>query len=454
MLAIVHQINQSRFKAFVMFSREPLATFLSQEFEYYSNTDTTILGTIVLDYHDKDYSCIILSRDEVDKFRAFDLKVSIEKLEDARIWIKQKIAWHTERGIRSVPQGGKVTGVDLFKIVVPDSKMHPYFKRLNEDDNFIPAKKIIFEVSKYFNDIDGNFVEQFQSINGFDSRLWEIYLFCMLTEENFSVKRDNDRPDFIVDKFGVEIAIEAVIVDRKPENPPKYYSDIKDSIPGKIDKENANDMPLRFGSPLFSKLQKKYWDLPHVKGKPIIIAIADFHDDMSMTWSFNAIIDYLYGLKFSFIYSPQEELIISSQKIPPYKKPSGAEVEAGYFSEPETENISAVLFSSTGTLSKFTRLGLQAGFTVEGLRVFRAGLKYRHDPNASKPDFFLYEVDESSTETWAEGVNLFHNPNALIPIDKTLFPSVAHHELVDDRILSVTPEFHPYFSYNHNIISK
>jgi len=50
-------------------------------------------------------------------------------------------------------------------------------------------------------------------------------------------------------------------------------------------------------------------------------------------------------------------------------------------------------------------------------------------------------------------VSIFHNPNALIPLKEELFPSVAHHYFKDKNILSVFPEFFPYFSINQNLIS-
>ncbi|MFA4839875.1 MAG: glycosaminoglycan attachment protein, partial [Candidatus Neomarinimicrobiota bacterium] len=64
--------------------------------------------------------------------------------------------------------------------------------------------------------------------------------------------------------------------------------------------EQENAMPIRFGSPLYSKLQKRYWDLPHVTGHPLVFAIADFHDDQSMLWSSTSLIDYLYGFRYDF----------------------------------------------------------------------------------------------------------------------------------------------------------
>ncbi len=450
----IKQITEARFKAFVMFTREPTVTFFTQELEFYSNDDTTILGTIVLDRVDNDYSCIILCRDEIGKFRAIDVKVDFKSIETAREWLIRKMRWHTGKGIKKFEQGGIIKkGVDIFTPQVLADKMNPYFKRLSEDLHFLPAKKIISELSRYFEDIDNNFVEQFQS-TGFDARLWELYLFCFFTEENFKVKRENERPDFIIDKLMEEIAVEAVIVDRKKENPPKYYTPLKHKLPEEIRQDNINDMPLRFGSPLFSKLEKEYWNLPHVKGKAIILAIADFHDDQSMTWSFNAIMEYLYGFRYQHYHDKQGQLIISPEKINSYTKKSGAKVESGYFFQPKSENISAVLFSSTATISKFSRMGMQAGFGAINHKMYRMGAKYRNDPNASMAENFFYEVNESTQETWGEGVNLYHNPNALIPVNKELFPSIAHHELKDNLIHSSVPDFHPYFSYNQNIVFR
>src|SRR4030042_5017272 len=105
------------------------------------------------------------------------------------------------------------------------------------------------------------------------------------------------------------------------------------------------------------------------------------------------------------------ELVINPIKIEKHVHGS-KEIPSGYFTLPGAENISAVLFSASGYLSKFNRMGVQAGFRKENVRMIRSGTCYRHDLNASKPDLFQYEVDENSTETWGEGLNLYHNPNA------------------------------------------
>jgi hypothetical protein len=59
----------------------------------------------------------------------------------------------------------------------------------------------------------------------------------------------------------------------------------------------------------------------------------------------------------------------------------------------------------------------------------------------------MFEVDERYySETWAEGVSIFHNPNARIALPRELFPSAARHGFENGQIVSVLPEFHPYGS--------
>ncbi|MBI1836463.1 MAG: hypothetical protein HYR91_04270 [Flavobacteriia bacterium] len=428
-----------------MFTKEPRLTGFCKELEYYSNDNETILATLNEDLFDRDFNCVIFCRDEHWKFRLIDLKINFEKIENARDWIKTEISRHTINKVKTIFQGDLKKGLDLFDLKVSENKIHPFFKRLNEDEHYKPTKKIISEISNFFHDIDGNFIEQFQSLNGFDSRLWELYLFCLFTEMEFQLLRKYERPDFMIRKQYIEIAIEAVIVNRSKD---ASFDNVERFHNIDISKEINNDMPLRFGSSLTAKLNKKYWNLPHVAGKPIIIAIADFYDDYSMTISFNSISDYLYGVKHEHEKDENGELIVTSKQIGKYIKGNGTEIESGFFNLPSSENISGVLFSATATISKFTRMGIQAGFGVKSNKTIRYGACYDQDQNAIDPKLFKYNVEENGTESWREGMNLFHNPNALIPIDPDLFPEIGHFTLIDNLIHSITPDFHPFFSFN------
>ncbi len=53
--------------------------------------------------------------------------------------------------------------IDIFKPVVTTDKLHPFFTRVLNDAVFSSAKEIITKTMPHFKDVDGNFVEQFQT---------------------------------------------------------------------------------------------------------------------------------------------------------------------------------------------------------------------------------------------------------------------------------------------------
>jgi hypothetical protein len=213
-------------------------------------------------------------------------------------------------------------------------------------------------------------------------------------------------------------------------------------------------VPIRFGSALFSKLNRKtpYWELEHVKGHPLIFAVADFHEDQSMTWTSPALIEYLYGVTYDFVFDNKGQLVITPVKIETHEH-EGKTIPSGYFFQPHAENVSAVLFSSLGTISKFNRMGILAGFGLPNQRLYRTGMRHRHVSNAALPQPFFHEVKQGVvTETWSEGLSMFHNPRAERPVAPGMFPGIAHHFFENGQIKSLLPEFHPYTSFTWNMM--
>ena len=447
---VVKSLDVKRFNVLAAQSRSPAAAYTGKELEWYSDEEEIVLGMVLFDIVDNDFAGIILGRDEGERFRAFDVEASIPTLEEARNWVQGGIRWHASTGKQVFPQGDETKGLDLFSPAVPIVKQHPFFLKLAQEDSFIPAKTVINELMPHFKDIDGNFVEQFQS-SGFDARLWELYLNTYFNEEQLFFDREHHAPDFVVQKYGKKVSIEAVIVGRKNENPASLFQvGPKLLHPSEIQEKNKDEMPIKFGSPLFTKLKKKYWKLEHVKGHPLVFAIADFHDDQSMQWSSNALINYLYGVKHEFSHDEDGQLVISALQIETHQMGDKV-IPSGYFFGPDGENVSGVLFSSSGTISKFNRIGRQAGFAPDNIIMYRFGTRHDHDPNASLPKQFAYKVSTESKETWGEGLSMFHNPNAKYPVPEELFPSIAHHYYDDGQIVSHLPEFHPHSSTTINM---
>lgn len=439
-------INKKLFDIFLLFTREPFVQMFTREMEFYSNGNGGLLGLIGLDLTDNDYYGCILSRDKSKQYRAEVIEVGIPTIEEARIWIDEKMS-----NSSIVFHDNKYDFFDLFQDLNNKSQMHPNYVLLKENISLSSAKEVIKEISYHYKDIDGNFIDQFQSINGFDSRVWELYLFCFFREQFFSFKRNFNVPDYLIEKFNNEIAIEAVIISRKTEISKNNFGGNLEEMQKKL----KNEIPLLYSGALYDKMKKRYWKKKHIKNKPFIIAIADFHDTMSMTWTHVALSDYLYGYKHEHSFDVNGKLVVKSIKICDYVKENGTKIPSGFFFLPDSENVSAVIFSSCGTLSKFNRMGKQAGLGDEKVTLIRIGAFYNHDPNADKPNMISYRVKETCFETWSEGVTIFHNPNAKNPLNPDMFDDkVAQCFFVDTFIHSKMPKFFPYNSFTHNLIQK
>ncbi len=441
-------LSKKYFNIIALFTREPFITLYTKELEYYTDGGS-LIGFISLDLIDNNFSAGILSRDQSMQYRAIKVNVDMPTIQAAREWIK-----YSFNNDSITLHDNKNEYFDLFKELPNEKTIHPHFNLLKESDFFSSAKEVIQEVSYHYKDIDGNFIDQFQSLNGFDSRIFELYLFCFFREQLFSFKRDFEAPDFIVNKMNKELAIEAVTISRRTENL-EHVTNYTPKSPTEINSELKNNIPLMFGSALYDKAKKKYWEKEHVKNKPFIIAIADFHDTMSMTWTFNSLVEYLYGYKYDkHEYTDDGKLIIHPVKIDFYEKENGTQIPAGFLLDENNKNISAILFSSTATLSKFNRIGKQAGMGSGNNILMREMIIYNHDPNAVEALFKSYKVDENSNETWSEGVIIYHNPYAINPLDPDLFNNTVAQCFFDIKsklVRSLMPPIFPYTSHTINL---
>lgn len=241
---------------------------------------------------------------------------------------------------------------------------------------------------------------------------------------------------------------------------------------GKPDDENKVPLPenneefrsymrIKFSNALRKKLRKRYWEEPHMKNCPLLLAVADFHFSAriineqnsiappSLIFSKPALEEYLYGGMFETI-TDNNGLV--SNKL--HKFNSIKNYEKAFFDLPDSENISAIIFSNLGTISKFNRMGKVAGFGSKDVKIFQIGEIYNPDPTKTVPIQFTSIVEPSKhCEYWGDGINIYHNPNAKIPLDEEMFPSSLHHHLIDNTLVTTIDEFstHPFWSLNFTI---
>jgi hypothetical protein len=404
------------------------------------------LGTIIRDRTDNDFSGMAFGRDKKRRFRWTSMTDFLPTPERARDALAALIASLLEEPEDFHHQGDEVgEPVDFFTPLHAPESLHPEYMELATKDVFSPARGIIEPMMRWHEDLDGNFVEQFQS-TAFDQRMWELYLFATLTELRFKLDANHAVPDFIGRNLRGDVAIEAVTVgptrrDGQTVPPPPIETEEQRQV-------YLNDfMPIKFGSPLFSKLRKRYWERPQVAGMPLVFAVADFSSPGSMIYSAPALERYLYGYDFTAAYDQHDNLVGQPVKLVQHRWGDKV-IPSGFFDIPEAQHISAVVSTSAGTISKFNRMGLVAGFGSGDVFAIRQGTCVPHDIASTHPLAFRAIVNAPDyLESWSEGLNVYHNPNANIRLSEGLFPTAAHHYCdAEGNRTTHAPNFHPLAS--------
>lgn len=417
--------------------------YVVRELGWFESGEEKVLGMLVFDKSDDDYACYVLGRDAKNRFRTVDLECSIVTEAAATEQLKKLVAHAVTLPAEEFYQGDEVgEPIDFFSAVVPPERQSPSFKLLTSSAGYSPALGLLTEITNYFEDPDGNFVEQFQS-SAFNARLWELYLYALFTEIGYGVKRDHAAPDFHLEGPFGQIFVEATTINPSALPPDAEELESLDYF--------QNYVPIKFGSALYSKLQEKYWELPHVAGHPLVFSIQDFQTVKAMTWSNSALVEYLYGIRQVEHRNQDGTIAIVSEAVTSYEW-KGKRIAAGFFSQPDSENVSAVLANPSGTLSKFNRMGFLAGFGDRRIRMLRKGICYKD--GSLFPQDFVSEVHAADySETWCEGLSVYHNPNATQPLRADVFPCAAHHTSRDGRIVSRRPSFYPIGSITAIITS-
>jgi hypothetical protein len=424
-------ISLLKFNSLAAYVRDPLTFFMVDELEWFEDGNERVLGVLFRDRTDDDFGFVVMGRDRLKRFRAVEtghsfptrkrgrkeLQVALAK---ARNWKTSDFFQHDEVG----------KPIDFFRPVVPNNRLSHVFRELSFTKRH-PASRLIEEMMNWYQDVDGNFVEQFQT-TGTDARIWELYLYATFVELGYAMDERYYAPDFYCRRGSINFFVEATTINPSADGP--IVTDLTQ------EEYLYNYVPIKFGSALFTKLKKEYWNLDHVKGLPFLLAIQDFHAPQSMAWTAYALPEFLYGVRQTIqvnadgtvtgIAEPLDSFNVGKKQVP-----------AGFFHQPGTEHVSAVLANPGGTLAKFDRMAYLAGFGRNVVSITRAGLCHRR---AGELEEFAVKVSSGNyEETWTEGLSVYHNPNAVIPLDPKWIPGAAHHFWTGDDVLSEMPEFHP-----------
>ncbi len=311
--------------------------------------------------------------------------------------------------------------IDLFDPVVPTGRRHRQFEDLRQSDDHKLARKSINMTFNEMGDPNGRFVRDFQG-RGFHSRLFELACFAYLRSAGLNITGRFERPDFIVGTGAAEIAIEATSA-----NPPDAASqdisviNMTELTEAELEEQADVVFTKRVIASLKKKLEHRYHELPHVNGKPLVLMVAPYFEPGSVFYVDESLVDALY---------PTEP---HPSNIP-------------FFCLPESASISAVAYCNTFTVPKFWRLAdhdfLANSCIAErtGMALFEGDTQLKH---------FRYRIGHEATpvETWSEGVTLFFNPVAEIPLPVDALPASSKFLCEGDMVHRRVKGFHPLASF-------
>jgi len=276
---------------------------------------------------------------------------------------------------------------------------------------------------------DRNWVSDCQTTN-FHTRLWEAQLLGSLREQGLLVTQPFDSPDFrIKNRLGGEAWIEAVTAN--PAEPYNHVNAPFAPIPTEKEELFFGETAVRFAKTLGNKLSRQYDKLPHVAGKPFMIALADFQSSGSMMWSRESLIGYLYGegAQVGVVDGRTQAVAMPAKTLlGPTAFP------AGLFADDKHSELSAVIFSNACSIAKFYRVPISGGGAPKGYRYTRMGEFFDRTPGALKGIPFCLDITSDDYrglwpqgyEPWSAELEVFHNPHARYPVPFELLPEATH----------------------------
>lgn len=353
----------------------------------------------------------------------------------------------------------------LFSTNRPMKLLHPSFRALQSSPRNKSTRRLMNDAFNRLVEKDGNFIEQFQT-TGFNNRTFELYVSELLHSEGFSFEGREPQPDFCVTKDGVNLSIECTTANPTDDGKAGFHvyeaTNEKDIDLEGLRARQENEVPIKIAGALRNKLlhrvnkktdPKAYWELPHVAGNAFVLAIQTFHEHGSLGFSNAGVVRYLYGISQSPSWDEAGNLMFNTKEVREHTYGERV-IPAGFFDLPDSENVSAVLWTNAGTVAKFTRMALAGPYPDEDVTMLRFGSTFDFDPNAHAPLPFAYIVGDPGTpeETWGQEANLFHNPKARHPVPRGLFDTVTDSQYVEGQYSDlIKGNFSPIMSMSNLI---
>lgn len=277
-------------------------------------------------------------------------------------------------------------------------------------------------------DPNGHFVSQFQGY-GFHARLFEIACFLYLETAGLAPSRPFDAPDFMALKAGQEIAVEAMTANPTDGNDADIsILRMEDLSAADMHERSTVLFPRRMRAALIKKARRGYDALAYMTEKPLVLMTQPAFEAGSSFYVADELIPMLFG---------------------------DSKGSRGFFSRPDAAAISAVAYCNGFAVSKFWRLssGPLSGTSILAKRLGTCLLP--EDGDYPEPREYEFDVGDPDApeETWWQGVTLFLNPNATVPLPADFLPATCVIARQDGGLTMEIDGFHPMTSLMRAVLT-
>ncbi len=158
----MHAIPLVRFNALAGYCRQPPTLYMAEELAWFEQGGERVLGTIIRDRTDSDFSGVVLGRDRKGRFRAVHLTRFEPSRRRAEAMLRremERLAMAPDEEYYQGDESGKP--LDFFALHVVREQLNADFLKLAEQEGFSAARGIIEPMMHWYEDPDGNFIEQF-----------------------------------------------------------------------------------------------------------------------------------------------------------------------------------------------------------------------------------------------------------------------------------------------------
>ena len=202
---LIQPISREQFAIFALALPEGPNFEPLREVSWWSSDRNSSVGIVTYDPRTDSFGGLALRRDVDHQFRPTPLLLGLPGSEQALVEVTRLMKPGDPPDAR--PPGARRRS-NLFD-VKKGVTTNPKFDLLRSTLHHRPALYALGEVYLALDHPDDNFVRDFQT-EGFDARLWELYLFAAFREQAISVGQTLPSPDFHLQKDGMTLFVEAV----------------------------------------------------------------------------------------------------------------------------------------------------------------------------------------------------------------------------------------------------